>query len=246
MDESIKYFHKRLEMEFIDAPTGTKNKAVPIDRWILYLTWDFMSNITFSRPMGFLDTMCDHSGWLRMADGAMDYISAIGQIPMLDRLIGKNPIISIGQREIESVTRWAYSEVMARQQIVEDKAKENNDMLDDFLSLKEKYGSEMHDGKLVILLIGNILAATDTTAIAIRSVVYHVLKNPHVYEMLQEAIDNATNDDDEAVKFAVAKNIQYLEAVVLEAREWDFRGIPSHSDFSGDKLTYSRAELQNS
>lgn len=149
----------------------------------------------------------------------MDYISAIGQIPMLGRLIGKKPLISLGAREVESITGWAYSEVMARRQIVEGKSKENNDMLDDFLSLKEKYGPEMHDGKLVILLMGNILAATNTTAITIRSVVYHILKNPHVYEMLQEAIDNSTDDEDEAVKFAVTKKIRYLEAVILEARE---------------------------
>lgn len=212
MDESIKYFHKRLEEVFINA---AKSGSLPIDRWILYLAWDFMSNITFSRSMGFLDTTRDHSGWLAMADGAMDYMSVIAQLPILDRLIVKNPLFALGPRNIHHIAGWAYSEVVTRQNT---KDKVTNDMLDDFLSLKEKYGPEMHDGKLVNILLANILAGADTTAIALRSVIYYVLKNPHVYESLQEAIDNATTDTDETVSFSIAKKIQYVDAVILEAR----------------------------
>ncbi|CAG8972578.1 hypothetical protein HYALB_00011310 [Hymenoscyphus albidus] len=217
--ETIQNFYRQLEKEFIDTAHATKQKVVPIDEWISYIAWDMTSNITFSRSMGLLNSMSDHSGWLGNAERAMDWLSVTGQLPFIDWLIAKNPIMPIGpSRSLDKVGEWAYMELMARQSSADVKTKKTSDMLDDFLSLKEKYGPEMHDGKIVNILMINLTAGSDTTAIILRSIIYFVLKHPHVYEMLQEALYNCNDSSEETVSFAVARKIPYLEAVILEAR----------------------------
>jgi cytochrome P450 len=88
-------------------------------------------------------------------------------------------------------------------------------MLDDFLELKKQNPTQMDDMGVVSSLLVNILAGSDTTASLLRSIVYHVLKNPNVHRKLQRELDEAELQI--PVSYSAASKLPYLSAVIRES-----------------------------
>lgn len=72
----------------------------------------------------------------------------------------------------------------------------------------------LHDREIMTHAFGNITAGSDTTATAMRSIVYHVLKNPDVYAKLRSEIRDANLSL--PVSFAQAHALPYLGFVIKE------------------------------
>ena len=72
---------------------------------------------------------------------------------------------------------------------------------------------------VVSMATSNIFAGSDTTAISIRAIIYHLLKNPDCKRKLMEDIDqrrrNGTLSD--PVKLEEANHMPYLQAIMYEA-----------------------------
>lgn len=64
-----------------------------------------------------------------------------------------------------------------------------------------------------------LFAGSDTTAIAFRSLFYHLIKNPDVYKKLQKEIDHAFGSGQlkSPVKFSEAIKLDFLSASIKEA-----------------------------
>lgn len=73
--------------------------------------------------------------------------------------------------------------------------------------------SSLNDREMMTHAFGNISAGSDTTAIALRSVLYHLLKHPVVYRKLCEEVSTLRLP----VGFTAANKIAYLSAVIQEA-----------------------------
>ncbi|KAF7555665.1 hypothetical protein G7Z17_g1965 [Cylindrodendrum hubeiense] len=72
----------------------------------------------------------------------------------------------------------------------------------------------INDREIITHAFGNVSAGSDTTAIAMRAVMYHALTNKGVYSRLcAEVHDNLS----EPVRFQSAHSLPYLKAVVQEA-----------------------------
>lgn len=69
------------------------------------------------------------------------------------------------------------------------------------------------------LIYPNRGAGSDTTAIALRAVVYFLCKNPDKLHKLQSELDEAESDGrlSEPITYAEAMNLPYLQAVLKEA-----------------------------
>lgn len=70
----------------------------------------------------------------------------------------------------------------------------------------------LHDREIMTHAFGNITAGSDTTATAMRSIVYHVLKNPDVCAKLRSEIRDANLSL--PVSFAQAHALPYLGFVI--------------------------------
>lgn len=69
------------------------------------------------------------------------------------------------------------------------------------------------DREVMTHAFGNISAGSDTTATAMRSIIFHILKHRHVYDRLcKEIRDNLTLP----VSWSQAKDLPYLSAVMRE------------------------------
>lgn len=62
---------------------------------------------TFSERCGYMDAGCDHDKSIEFADKALDYFAAVGQMPFLDFLMDKSPVVRIGPPNLGNVTRIA-------------------------------------------------------------------------------------------------------------------------------------------
>ncbi|KAH8808618.1 cytochrome P450 [Xylogone sp. PMI_703] len=214
VENTIELFCKRLDEEFVNGPNA--GRTCSMDQWLLFFAWDVIGQMTFSKPMGFLEKGKDDTGLLITADKALDYFATIGQIPELDHWLAKNPIMPIGPPSFDSAAILAAQTSIARQQGKDGHDPHvQRDMLDDFIDIKNNSPEMLDDNGIVGSLLINLLAGSDTTAILLRSIVYHVLKNPKVYKRLQRELDGA------GLKFPIAYDdsikLLYFNAVVSEA-----------------------------
>lgn len=213
VNDAITAFVKRVDELFVDGSNaGTVCK---MDDWMGYFAWDVISQITFSRPMGFMEKASDHSGFIRISEQAMDYFSIIGQIPALDHWLGKNPIKPIGPPTFKSAALWCVEQLKARQQGTDGKSTDSKDMLDSFLEVKNTTPELMSESDVVSCLLINIIAGADTTAIVLRSIIYYTLKTPRVYKKLIQELESANLSTPVSYKEAI--KLPYLEAVIKEA-----------------------------
>jgi len=94
------------------------------------------------------------------------------------------------------------------------------DMLSRFSAIKEKSPEKLSTRDLIVHLSTNVFAGSDTTAIALRAIIYLLIRNPEKMEKLVSQIDNADRagklSDPISYKEATA-HLRYLEAVVKEA-----------------------------
>ncbi|KAF4631645.1 hypothetical protein G7Y89_g6485 [Cudoniella acicularis] len=216
VNDTIKAFCQRLDSEFIDGTNA--GKVCKIDEWLLFCAWDVIGQLTFSKPMGFLEKAGDDSGLLVTAEKALDYFATIGQMPFLDGWLAKNPVRPIGPPSFDSQAVFCAQQSIARQQSATGDRKEGQqqDMLDGFLEIKKTNPELIDDNGVVSALLVNILAGSDTTAILLRAIIYYVLKNPAVYRKLQKELDSAKLAL--PVSYEDSSKVQYLDAVIKEAR----------------------------
>jgi cytochrome P450 len=211
-DIAIEEFFKKIDEVF--ANTGAK---CPMEDWLLYFSWDVIGHLTFSRSMGFVAAGADHTGFLRDSEKALDYFAIVGQIPALDHWLGKNPVIPIGLTTFDKAAMYSAEQSINRQKNTVNRPAGSRDMLDNFLEMKKASPEIMNDNTVIGALLTNVLAGADTTAISLRSIVYHTLKHPRVYRKLQRELKSIPRTASGTVKYNDAIKLPYLDAVIKEA-----------------------------
>lgn len=156
-------------------------------------------------------------------------------MPFLDLLLNKNLISMQLQRwglskSVFPATKFALKRAAERKTdmaFVKEKgiaAQENRgvDLLTKFTQAQFEHPDVMTDDLVLTTCLSMILAGSETTAISLSSVFYHLLKNPRTYEKLmaeiEEAVGNGTIEDhpDQLVSWAASQKMPYLDAVVQE------------------------------
>jgi cytochrome P450 len=165
-----------------------------------------------------MDAGHDFDQTIAIADKALDYFSAVGQMPWLDYLLDKNPVMRIGPPNLSNITRVALESLVARVQGKDAHFDPKTpDYLQHFLDSKETHPDLVDDGTIMGYMLVNLVAGADTTAITIRAVFYFCLKHPEAYRRLVSEVRGAGFDVDKAAPYSVARHLPYLEAVVREA-----------------------------
>lgn len=96
---------------------------------------------------------------------------------------------------------------------------QRGDMLSKWYAVKLSSPERMSTRDLVVHLSTNVFAGSDTTAIAIRAVLYHLLKNPDKMRKVVKEIDDAAAEGklSQPVSFKESTNhLPYMQAVIKE------------------------------
>lgn len=218
----LSQFCSKLDEEFVKT-----RRQCNLGDWIKYYTYDVIGKITFSQPYGYLDKGWDFDGLITATIKGQFYLGRIGQMPILDYLLDKNPLFHIGPPSLQPLINILINRVAERYQGVDQTRHdiEEPDYLDKFMEARRNHPDIVDDAMVISYLAINTIAGTDTTASAIRSVIYYVLKNASIYARLKQEIrnDKKAQEDGIPISFRTARGMPFLEAVVRES----IRMLPS-------------------
>ncbi|KAL8388159.1 hypothetical protein RB595_009416 [Gaeumannomyces hyphopodioides] len=222
VDEAILLLCRQLEDRFMTPKDESFGESFDLGEWVSMYAWDVIGQITFSKHFGYLEKGCDFDGHIWLSGVGSDYLAAVGQLPYLDRWVDKNPVFPIGgATRLLAPTLRRFRD---RMRGVDEHKRMTHDFLDRFVQAKVEHPDVVDDGQIVSYLAINMLAGADTTAIAVKAVLYHVLRTPRVKKRLEESLAAAGlyaaaggPGEDAVPTYAEARAVRYLEAVVREA-----------------------------
>ncbi|TRX90036.1 hypothetical protein FHL15_009137 [Xylaria flabelliformis] len=207
MDKVIKDMCEHLNTSFND-------KDCDLGEWIAFCAWDILGMMVFSQPFGYMDNGRDFDGTIGISDRALDYFAAVGQMPFLDYLLDKNPIVRIGPPNLGNITRIAAEHLANRLQGENIVQADVPDFLQHFIDAKSSR-PEVTETDVLVNLLTTLIAGADTTAITIRTIFYYALKSPDIYNRLESEILAAQLR--QPAPYHLSRAIPYFEATVREA-----------------------------
>ncbi|KAI9677969.1 MAG: hypothetical protein M1822_008077 [Bathelium mastoideum] len=209
VDLAIDLFVEKLQERFV-----TVGASCDMAKYLGYFAWDAMSWVTFGKPLGILEDGNDGRKYIENSNRSLDYFAPISQIPELDFLFDKNPIHRIGPPPFKWANEFSLEAYIQRMQ-VKRAPDAPEDYLDRFIEAKSKYPDVVDDHTVVVYLLSNVLAGSDTTAIAMRAALYYTLKNPQVHRSLCQELEEAKLSL--PISWKACNSLPYLDAVMREA-----------------------------
>ncbi|RYN42572.1 hypothetical protein AA0113_g5725 [Alternaria arborescens] len=233
VSSTLTYWLDKTEDMF--AKTG---QSCNFSQWLQFFAFDVIGELTWSKRLGFVEGNKDVDNIIGFLGKFFDYVAPVGQIPILDRLLWKNPISLFAQRigldkRVHPVTLFALNRSSERATQVEkikrfglsDDEKANPhgiDLLSKFAQASHDH-EFMDDNRILSTCTSMVFAGSETTAISLSAVFYFLVKHPRVYLKLMQELDTAVADgtiesrSDKTVSWPEAQKLTYLDAVVQES-----------------------------
>lgn len=136
-------------------------------------------------------------------------------MPFLDKLLVKNPLL-MRMKSSNHVVNFTLNLVSERLANPGDR----QDFLGAYLKAKKEYPEVVNDRQITSYSVTNVFAGSDTTAISLRSVLYHLLKEGRAMKKVLDDIDEVVGKRDcfeSPITFAESNKMLYLQAVLKEA-----------------------------
>lgn len=217
-------------------------------KWLQYLAFDVIGQITYSHPHGFVSTNTDIDGMIAYLARLFSYVAPVGQIPWIDLLFLKNPIVLLLDRlgvklfafPVATFAKARMSERLSEIQKNKEAGGDPDpnpsgraDLLSMFLKAQADRPEFMTDARVLTMAVSMAFAGSETTAISLAAVFYYLLRNPRCYTKLMQEIDAAVasgaieNRPNGAVSWAESQALPYLDACIKEAfRVHPAAGLP--------------------
>ncbi|TGO13465.1 hypothetical protein BTUL_0069g00320 [Botrytis tulipae] len=200
---------------------ATSGDFVNMQHWLQCYAFDVIGEITFGQRFGFLDMGEDKDGVFEAIDNGGWYSTFVGIwswlhawiFPLLPKTGGIAFVVQF------AADRIAEKEKMLQEQSFSDRKEEGTpDIMTRILTASAKDPGKITRGDLNVTCQSNIAAGSDTTAITLSSVLYHLLKYPNTYQKLRDEVETAAREGrvSDPVTFKEAQKLPYLQAVLKE------------------------------
>ncbi|TPX07530.1 uncharacterized protein E0L32_002133 [Thyridium curvatum] len=204
-------------------------EIIDMAQWAQMYAFDVIGQLFFSRMFGFLKAEHDHLGYIRSLDLLLPILTVSSVMPTYVRsffLLGGAifPRVLKALQSLGEVDKAADLCIAERQDLVEKgEDGEKKDILSSLFQVMhdkgEKVDFKLSEVKVEVYAALLRFAGSDTTAAAVSSILYHLMKNPSAYNTLVEEIDNATRAGDlsvPAIRYQEAIKLPYLDACCKE------------------------------
>lgn len=207
---------------------ASQQKPVDLGLWLQYYAFDVVGEITFASKLGFLGRGEDVDGMMHSIEGMLSYAAIIGQVPGLHRLLLGNPLLTLLMPAMETWNQVVVfttkairnrSLIDSNGELLSAGSSEGRDMLSRWAQVRDSNPDKMSTKDVVVALSGNVFAGSDTTAIALRAIVYYLCRNPRCMGKLVKDIDDADREGklSNPISFKESNGIAYLIAVLKES-----------------------------
>ncbi|CAK7201538.1 hypothetical protein SEUCBS139899_004244 [Sporothrix eucalyptigena] len=197
--------------------------------WAQMYAFDVVGQLFFSRMFGFLEAGHDHRGYIRSLDLLLPILCAASVMPTYLRTVFLMGGALIQPRVLKALTSLKDIDNAAEQCIVDrhaqleagQKDESEKDILASLFSVMREKGDKVDFGRteVKVEVYVALFAGSDTTAAAVSSVLYHLMKTPAAYNRLTAEIDAADADgrlSTPYVKYKEASALPYLDACIKE------------------------------
>ena len=133
-------------------------------------------------------------------------------MPFLDILLDKNPIALFLFGQTAPLIVLAFELVRERKQQTDTA---HTDFLQTALDLREKKPDSFSDREVLSIMLANLTAGSDTTAISLRAVLFYVLRTPGVLPRLLRELDSSNLNM--PVTWKASQQLPFLDACIKEA-----------------------------
>ncbi|KAK3679723.1 hypothetical protein LTR78_000099 [Recurvomyces mirabilis] len=197
--------------------------------WLHYYAFDVVGIVTYGERLGFMETDSDVDGVIGAGNAMMIYFACCGQIPFLHSLLLGNPLLPYLIPQIETVN----SAVVFAKKALDRRLKSSSahgihtdehgmrdDMLSRWTAMKAQDSEKMNTTDIMVALCTNVFAGADTTATALRAVLYYLMKTPAAMQKAQDEIDQGrrANHLSDPIKDHETRNhLPYINAAIKEA-----------------------------
>ncbi|KAM5343361.1 hypothetical protein ACJ41O_011898 [Fusarium nematophilum] len=175
---------------------------------------DAVFAVTFGRDFNYIEKG-DVLNMYGILETVADYMAIFGQIPWIHQFLLGQPFVASlmfgeggGDKEM---LQLAMSQIQSAKQNPSEDGPLT--FLQRLLLNQAKDSSSINDREIMTHAFGNISAGSDTTAIALRAILYHILKHRHVYDKLYDEFRTL----EIPVQFVEANKLPYFAAVIQEA-----------------------------
>lgn len=200
---------------------ANSGRIVDMRHWLQCYAFDVIGEITFGKRFGFLDMGEDKDGVFKAIDDRGSYSTFVGiwswthrwLYPLLPNTGGHAYVAKYTEDRIEQRVKLAKDPRGGGSEI-----ERTPDIMTRILMASEKAPWKVTRGDLFSACQSNIGAGSDTTAITLSSVLYHLLKHPETYQRLREEIETAAKEwrISDPITFKESQALPYLQAVIKE------------------------------
>lgn len=164
--------------------------------------------------------------------GIFRYISITNNMPLLDRLLKKNPILKLLGQKPNMFFQFASRIVKERvgkadvesvERLEKGKGLVHPDLLSSFIASRPNYPDIMSDLRITHYATTNVVAGANNSALAMDRTIHYLARHPEAQERLHEEIistkteDLNTADREGPVALDLALRMKYLEAIIQES-----------------------------
>lgn len=246
VDRTVESFMREIRSRYADTAgaAGGQRNVMQLHKWMHWYAFDVVGELTYGAPFGFLRTASDVDGIIEKAHFYLLYNQIVGNMPILDKLLLKNPVLLWLNRRgyFNSTPNPVVAFALSRQNVrkehqrrdshIDSTRPESQDLLKKFLQAQASHPETVTDKEVLGLGISMVLAGSETTAITLTVCLYHILRNPRIYATLQKELDTELRNDDgvgsagakepvsadvkKPVSFRAAQKLPYLDACIKE------------------------------
>ncbi|KAH9217197.1 cytochrome P450 [Leptodontidium sp. 2 PMI_412] len=195
VDDTISYIITTISARFVDNPSA---KPLNLLTWIQYFAFDVLGQLMWSEQHGCVEKRAD-----------------------VDSIIGNPPMIlssTLGLVDTAyAIFPYAEKQMKQTQGCIHKNAdceRSNADLLDRMLVLQQKNPDLLTDTEIKKICAMLVFVGSDTTAITISTLLYHLIRNPSSYTTLQSEIDTAMPTT--SIPFSCAQSLPCLDACIKD------------------------------
>ncbi|KAL1297000.1 hypothetical protein AAFC00_004596 [Neodothiora populina] len=217
--------------------SGSDGGRCDLTTWLRFYAFDVIGELTWSKRLGYIERNEDVDGIVAFLQSFLSYAAKVGQMAWFDELLEKNPLkLQLEAwgaiKKVFPVTRFALSRSAERKDEM-DKVKKTGqvverpgrgiDLLTKFTQAQHDHPEFMTNDQVLSASCSMVFAGSETTAISLSSIFYHLLKHPKVHAKLMEELEEAAatgaieERGNKKVSWAESQKLPYLDAVIQES-----------------------------
>ncbi|KOC09244.1 cytochrome P450 monooxygenase [Aspergillus flavus] len=220
VDQVLEILFRQFEERFVpdQAPFNLGN-------WLQYFAFDVMGTMSFSRRYGFLEKGRDDTGLLSAIWAFMKAAAPVTQMPWVDLVWNKNPFIALFRATpAQPILNVVLSRINDRRNELysttstPEKVNER-DFLSRFMHIQSN-SDTIPPWAVTAWSFSNVIAGSDTTAVAMKTLWYNLLLHPATMHRLRKELVQAQQQSKLSHPFPAWNEISglpYLNACVNEA-----------------------------